>query len=810
MGFKARSMTRNNQMYYNILEEYTTPLGAQFDWRIGDDTLTSAGFSQAQAQAAFQYFWARWQAIGRNITDFMQLTCMTAAISDAIWSGHAAAYTATCQSRVNIRIPAGRYIINFPLPLAFGIYTGAGSSEFYTNGPDFGGTFGQGSTSLHLADEASWLGANDDGIWQSGTWGDENLFGYNEAFQLLNMRLVGNKASNVYDPNLLRCGVQVWDMGSNAFIHNVFADDFEGAGFHHVRGTYVNYGQAASFNNNLAAFWLEGGGQHNFNSVESDECPAVFRVEGGYGRVGSSSFHCSWYKSETGPAPNRPIGKGTMVMDAQGWVQASFGHIQYAAVNSAPHCLFRINADFNNTGTLANSCQVTVEMLALFGPAYGMLHDVFNRKMWINSALSGQFNKNGYFRTLTKNFRWTSELGGTLISDFFQPVVVTNMAPGRLGTLAVNNGNGEFIGTWDNQAGTPPYLIAPPAGEGSVPPPPPPPPPVGIPTNIVVSLNPTTVVLGQTSQATVVVTDQYGQTITPAGTWSIVSGSATISGTGQVTAQAAGGIIVQYAQGAVSGNNTLTANSPSPAPSVPTTIDVLLSANSIPSGGTVQATAVVYDQNGVPMAASGTWSIASGPATISVAGLVTTTAPGSVVVRYTVNAVVGTENLLVQNVTPPPPPPGPTPLYTVTFAGLNPTALPGTAPLTGTPWRAGSITGANYSTQFNTDPRSAINCTPVLTPAINGVRRIVLKGCVVKENIAFRYLNNAVRTNSARQFVLASNQNTVVGSFTTNGAAVDITILLPTPTTITQLFGGSPTIFNTLNLSCTGVELWAA
>jgi hypothetical protein len=24
------------------------------------------------------------------------------------------------------------------------------------------------------------------------------------------------------------------------------------------------------------------------------------------------------------------------------------------------------------------------------------------------------------------------------------------------------------------------------------------------------------------------------------------------------------------------------------------------------------------------------------------------------------------------------------------------------------------------------------------------------------------------------------------------------------------LFGGSPTIFNTLNLSCTGVELWAA
>jgi hypothetical protein len=802
-------MTRNNQMYYNILEEYTTPLGAQFDWRIGNDTLTDAGFSNAQAQAAFQYFWARWQAIGGNITTFMQLTCMTAAISDAIWSGHAAAYTATCQSRVNINIPAGRYEINFPLPLAFGIYSGQGSSEFFTNGPDFGGTFGQGSTSLHL-DQARWLGDDEDAIWQSGTWGDENLFGYNEAFQLLNMRLVGNKASNVYNPLLLKCGVQVWDMGSNAFIHNVFADDFEGAGFHHVRGTYVNYGQAASFNNNLAAFWLEGGGQHNFNSVESDECPAVFRVEGGYGRVGSTSFHCSWYKSETGPAPNRPVGKGTMVMDAQGWVQASFGHIQYAAVNGAPHCMFRINADFNNTGTLSNSCQVSVDMFALFGPCYGLLHDVFNRKMWINDALSGQFNKNGYFRTRVKNFRWTSELGGALISDFFQPVLVTNMATGRLGTLAVDNNTGAFIGAWDNQAGTPPYTIAPPAGEGSVPPPPPPPPPIGIPTNIVVSLNPTTVVLGQTSQASVVVTDQFGNTITPAGTWSIVSGSATITGAGVVTALSAGGILVQYSQGAVSGSNTLTANNPAPQPPVPTTINVTLSSSTIPFGGTVQATAVVFDQNGVPMSASGTWSIASGPATISGTGLVTTTAPGSVVVRYTVNAIVGTANLLVQNVEPPPPPPGPTPLYSVTFNGLNPVALPGCVNLASAPWKAGSITGPNYSTQFDSRPASAINANQVLSPVINGVRRIVLKGAIIRENANSRWLNNAVRTNGNRQFVLASNLNTVVGSFTTNAAAVDITILLPTPTTISQLFGGSPTIFNTLNLSCTGVELWAA
>lgn len=800
-------MTRNDAMFYDILTEYQTPGGANFNWLIGDKTLTQAGFSQAQAQSTFQYFWLRWQAIGRTPAQFMNLTCMTAAISDAIWSGHAAAYTATCQSRVNVRIPAGRYQINYPLPLAFGIYTGAGSSEFFTNGPDFGGTFGQGSTSLHV-DIARWQGTDEDAVWQSGTWGDENLFGYNEAFQLLNMRIVGNKESNVYNAAKLKCGVQVWDMGSNAFIHNVFCDDFEGAGFHFVRGTYVNVGQAASFNNNLAAFWLEGGGQHNFNSVESDECPATFRVEGGYGRVGSTSFNCSWYKSETGQAPNRPIGKGTMVMDAQGWVQAHFGTVQYAAVNGAPHCMFRINADFNNTGTLSNSCQVNVAMLNLFGPCYGLLHDVFNRKLWLNNALSGQLNQNGYFRTLVKDFRWTSELSGRLVSTFYQPDLGSvNMAPGRLATLPIDPNTGNFIGTWNNEAGTPAYTIAPPAGEGSVPPPPPPPPPASIPTNIIVTLQPSTVTLGQTSQASVQVLNQFGQPMTPAGTYSIVGGSGTVTSGGVVTALAAGSVTVRYAQGAVSGTATLTANNPAPAPSVPTTIDVTLSASTVNEGGTVQATAVVRDQNGQPMSASGTWSIASGPATISNTGLVTTTTAGQVIVRYTVNAIQGNATLIVQNVQPPPPPPGPTPLYSIDFTGKNVLALPGCQNLGDRPWRAGTITGDVYTTAFAGG--TSVNTTQTFTTPIQGVRRIVLKRAVIRENIADKWLNNRVRTNATRQFVLASNRSTVVGSFGVNVAPTDITIILPSAVSVSTLLGAGGIIDNTLALTCEGIELWA-
>jgi hypothetical protein len=234
---------------------------------------------------------------------------------------------------------------------------------------------------------------------------------------------------------------------------------------------------------------------------------------------------------------------------------------------------------------------------------------------------------------------------------------------------------------------------------------------------------------------------------------------------------------------------------------------VTLSSNTISFGGTVQATAVVFDQNGVPMSASGTWSIASGPATISGTGLVTTTAPGSVVVRYTVNAIVGTANLLVQNTQPPPPPPPPTSLYTIDFTGQNVVALPGCVNLASEPWKAGRINGDVYSTAFTGG--TALNTIQTFAPAILGVRRIVLKNAVIRENVAFRYLNSAVRTNSTRQFVLASNQNTVVGSFSVNAAATDITIVLPSAVNITTLFGAGGQVFNTLNLTCEGVELYA-
>jgi hypothetical protein len=389
---------------------------------------------------------------------------MTVAISDAIWSGSATDISnlnSPCTSRVNVRIPPGRFLINYQLPLAFGTYTGHGSSEWFTNGfPNaWGGTFGQGGTSLHV-DRANWLGRNDGAIWESTTWGNLTLFSYNENFQLLNMRLVGNKELNYFDVTKLICGVNVWDMGSNAVIDNIFADDFEAACFHFVRGTYSHIRQAAGFRSNLASIWCHGGGQLTVETYETDECPAAVRMERGYQRPANNSIHFNFLKMETGIAPSRPDPKGMMVLDAKGWVRAHFDYIQYAAVRQFPHAMFRVDGrgiDFpiSGTNTFSQSSEVSVDMFSMFGPCYGILHDVGNGRMWLHD---GTLNQNGYVNTRVRGFRWRSGNGGELITPFgIAPTLVTGMAQGRFSPLAIDPMTGAPIGAWNNTAGTPAY-----------------------------------------------------------------------------------------------------------------------------------------------------------------------------------------------------------------------------------------------------------------------------------------------------------------------------------------------------------------
>ena len=722
-------MTRNDSAEYRIVDEYQTPGGARFNWLVGNMTLNDASFDQAAAQAEFPYYWLRWQALGRSAADFNLLTCMIAAMEDCVWAHHAGPIGGTCQSRVKVIAPQGRYKMNYPSTIHFGGLRGHGSSEFYTNGSDYGGSFGQGGTSF-WKDHARWLGSKSlrlrattaavaanpvatvsqvvlvtdgtyntcyvgsrlkypDGsttaritakggspgtrtvtvtgevvnrgfpilttsdilhseemnVFQSGTWGDPNLFGYNEAFQFSDFRIEGDTPLDDFDEAEADAGMAVWDMGSSAQINNVFTNGFAD-GFHFVRGTYVNCGQIVSFRHLRSAVFCQGGGQFRFTAVESDECPAVFRIEGGYDRPGSASFHCDWLKVETGPAPSRPVGKGTMVMDGHGWINASFDHVQYASVNQMPHCMFRINSDLdNNNAANDNTCSVKVNSLALFGPCYNLFHDVRSRRLWRMHAPGGQSNKNGYWRTLVKSFEWISDTqgggGGKLISPFFQPVVVPNVHPGRRQPLNIDPMTGNMIGTWDETLGTPAYTFVSQAGPISNPPPTPTEVPYA--ANALVTMSDPTIDIGDTSQATVAVFDQFGNAFPSTdGTWSIQFGPGTITVGGLMTATGSGAVVVNFNLGGNTWFAQVNVNAGTPPIQVPETVIVTIPLPSVVVGQQMQAQYQVLDEDGIPMTATGLWTVTAGSATInSTTGVVIPTGPGSVTVRCQVGGPSG-------------------------------------------------------------------------------------------------------------------------------------------------------------------------
>jgi hypothetical protein len=267
--------------------------------------------------------------------------------------------------------------------------------------------------------------------------------------------------------------------------------------------------------------------------------------------------------------------------------------------------------------------------------------------------------------------------------------------------------------------------------------------------------------------------------------------------------------VVRYTQGAAFGEATLTVSAQSP--SVPTTVTVTLSPTTILSNATSQAAATVLDQFGGLMPLSGTWSIVSGPATISGGGLVTPSGAGSVVVRYTQGSAFGNATLTVNAVPVPPPNP---PLYDVDFVGQNILSLPGCQAIPASQnWKAGTLTGAVYSTRFGNS--TAYNTLQRFTTPIAGVRKIVLKNAVIKSDSAetpgFKYLNDRTRTNNSRQFFqTGTNSSISIGSFTPNAAPQDIIITFATAQSIATLFGsGISGQTNCLWLECTGVAMYA-
>lgn len=432
---------------------YSLPADYLVDWKKSGAFVRDVYGTIQAASAWADTAYARWRAINRTDDGFLNLSLAEAAIMDAVWKGSAGPINGQNQSRSSVYVGAGKFGFTMHWDVGFGQYTGQGTSKFYSNGSTpSGGTIGQGGTELYI-EHARWQGdPKVRNLFQSSTWSREDLYGYNEAFYIDNFRLEGGKASESYDSTLQSSGIAIWDMGSCARIGRVFSENWNTAGLHVARGTPVTVEQMSSFRNNLAGVWLQGGGMHSFGDMEFDENPAMFYVNGGYGRDGGTMFDCKYIKAETGKAPGRPVSKGQCVMDATGWTNANFSSISYAAVNSMPEVLFRIDATYPGGPGCVSS--VNVDNLRLFGPCRTAVHGVAEGKKW---KFDGSENLNGYWNSRIKSFYYTSAGGGQFITKDGTPTLTTGCAKNRLAVSDINPNTGAPTTTWNDQAGLPVY-----------------------------------------------------------------------------------------------------------------------------------------------------------------------------------------------------------------------------------------------------------------------------------------------------------------------------------------------------------------
>ena len=191
----------------------------------------------------------------------------------------------------------------------------------------------------------------------------------------------------------------------------------------------------------------------------------------------------------------------------------------------------------------------------------------------------------------------------------------------------------------------------------------PPPAPVA---SVTVTLNAPSLTPGQSTQATVVLKDAAGNTLTGRTvTWTSSAPSvATVSSSGLVQALVAGSTSITATSGGISGQATLTVTATPPPPPAPVaSVSVSLSSSSLTTGQTTQATAVLRDASGnVLTGRTISWTSANvALATVSASGVVTAVAAGSVNIVATSEGISGQAGLTVSA-------PAPAPVATVTVS----------------------------------------------------------------------------------------------------------------------------------------------
>ena len=168
---------------------------------------------------------------------------------------------------------------------------------------------------------------------------------------------------------------------------------------------------------------------------------------------------------------------------------------------------------------------------------------------------------------------------------------------------------------------------------------------------VVVNLAATTILPGQTTQATATLTDALGNVLTGRTvTWSSIDPSiATVSPVGVITGVSTGAVIIRATSEGQAGDGTETVGVAPVA-----TVTVSLGTSTLTPGQSTQATAVARDASGnVLTGRSVSWlSLNTSIATVSTSGVVTAVAAGSASIQATVETKTGVATASVSSTVP--------------------------------------------------------------------------------------------------------------------------------------------------------------
>ena len=241
--------------------------------------------------------------------------------------------------------------------------------------------------------------------------------------------------------------------------------------------------------------------------------------------------------------------------------------------------------------------------------------------------------------------------------------------------------------------------------------------------SVSVTLNSSTITVGQSTQANATTYDASGNVLTGRSiTWTSSNPSvATVSSSGVVTSVAAGTAQITATSEGQAGGAALTVNAPPPSPVA--SVTVTLASPSLTTGQSTQATATLRDAQGnVLTGRTITWtSSASGVATVSSTGVVTAVAAGSAQIIATSEGQSGGATETVSN-----PAPAPVASVTVTLASAGLTTGQTTQATAVTRDASGNVlTGRSITWSTSDSTVARVSTSGLVTAVATGTAQII-------------------------------------------------------------------------------------